>query len=114
MGKTLERRTRPNPCSSFGHVSVGERITVPLPVTCAPEAMSIARISAALGSIVFAGTGRPAGYHPSTKYCRTIAAGPDAAGAQTNASTMRAWTSYTFVSAPQLLLWMRTGAFGSL
>ena len=34
--------------------------------------------------------------------------------AQTNASTIRAWTSYTFVSAPQLSLWIRTGAVGSL
>src|SRR2546428_997165 len=80
MGSTFDRRTRPNPCSLFGHVSVEERATSPLPVTCCPEAMRIARMSAALGFIALPRTGAPEGYQPSTRYCRMIAAAAAAAG----------------------------------
>ena len=79
-GRTFERRTRPNPCSLFGQVSEADRDTVPLPVTGVPDAMSTARTRAALGVIAFEGTARPAGYHPSVKYWRTIAAAAAATG----------------------------------
>src|SRR2546428_10645151 len=82
MGSTFDRRTRPNPCSLFGHISVEERATSPLPVTCCPEAMRMARMSAALGFMELPGTGAPVGYQPSTKYCRMIAAAAAAAGVQ--------------------------------
>jgi hypothetical protein len=79
-GRTFERRTRPNPCSLFGQVSEADRDTVPFPVTGVPDAMSMARTRAALGVIAFEGTARPAGYHPSMKYWRTIAAAAAATG----------------------------------
>src|SRR5439155_22301975 len=81
-GRTFERRTRPKPCSLLGHVSDPPRETVPLPVTGTPDAMRTARMSAALGVIASGRSGRPEGYHPSMKYCRTIAAAAAAAGVE--------------------------------
>src|SRR6266702_7076819 len=89
IGRTFVRSTRPNPCSLLGQVSLGDRATVPLPVTCAPEAIRIARTRAALGFMAFAGTGRAAGYQPSTKYCRMIAAAADAAGVEIGRASCR-------------------------
>src|SRR5207244_11821853 len=71
-----------NPCSLFGQVSVAERAAVPLPVTCCPDAMRIARMSAALGCIELFAIGAPDGYQPSTKYWRMMAAAAAAAGVE--------------------------------
>ena len=82
IGRTFDSRTRPNPCSLFGQVSVDDRATVPLPVTCCPDAMRIARMSAALGFIELFAIGAPEGYQPSTKYWRMMAAAAAAAGVE--------------------------------
>src|SRR5207245_10278423 len=82
MGRAFDTRTRPSPCSLFGQVSVAERAAVPLRVTCCPDAMRIARMSAALGCIELFAIGAPDGYQPSTKYWRMMAAAAAAAGVE--------------------------------